>query len=303
VRRYFLLLAAPLLAMLVLAAGCGSSSSSSSSSATTSTATAAAGSDPAIVAMLPSDLKSGGSLTVGTDASYAPNEFFDTDNTTIIGMDIDLGHAIGKLEGVQWNFVNAGFDSIIPGIQSGKYQVGMSSFTDTKEREAVVDFDTYFSAGTSFYIGATEAKLNGGLSALCGRTVGVEKGTTQLDDTTAQSKKCTSAGKPAVKISAFPDQNGANEALAAGRVQIVMADSPVAAYAVKQSNGKFVLSGTPYGEAPYGIAFPKANPDLTKASLAALQKLIANGTYLTILKKWGVESGAITNPVENGAVS
>ena len=240
---------------------------------------------------------------MGTDASYAPNEFFDTDNTTIIGMDIDLGHAIGKLEGVQWNFVNAGFDSIIPGIQSGKYQVGMSSFTDNKLREKVVDFDTYFTAGTSFYIGANEPKINGGLSALCGRSVGVEKGTTQLDDTTAQNKKCTSAGKPGVKISAFPDQNGANEALAAGRVQIVMADSPVAAYAVKQSDGKFVLSGTPYGEAPYGIAFPKDNPDLTKASLAALQKLIANGTYLTILKKWGVQVGAITNPVENGAIS
>ena len=234
-----------------------------------------------------------------------PNEFFDTDNTTIIGMDIDLGHAIGKLEGVQWNFVNAGFDSIIPGIQSGKYQVGMSSFTDTQgARDRSSTSTPTSSAGTSFYIGANEAKLERRRSRRPLRAlVGVEKGTTQLDDTTAQSKKCTSAGKPAVKISAFPDQNGANEALAAGRVQIVMADSPVAAYAVKQSNGKFVLSGTPYGEAPYGIAFPKDNPDLTKASLAALQKLIANGTYLHDPEEVGRSGRRDHQSVENGAIS
>ncbi len=253
--------------------------------------------------MLPSDLQSGGKLTVATDASYAPNEYFDTDNKTIIGMDVDLGKAIGKLQGVDWNFVNAGFDGIIPGIQAGKYDVGMSSFSDNKEREAVVDFVTYFQAGTSFYINSSAAAVTGGLESLCGRKVAVEKGTTQLADLTAQTTKCTDGNKQAIDIQAYPDQNAANLAISSGRADIGMADSPVAAYIVKQSNGKFKLSGTPYGVVPYGIAFPKDQTQLTNATLAAMKKLIANGTYMQILNKWGVEAGAITTPVINGAVN
>ena len=67
--------------------------------------------------------------------------------------------------------------------------------------------------------------------------MGVEKGTTQLNDSTAQSAKCTNEGKAAVDIQAFPDQNRRNLALPSGRVDVGMADSPVADYQVKQSNG------------------------------------------------------------------
>ncbi len=267
-----------------------------------SSSTAATGADPAVVAMLPADLQNGGSLTVATDASYPPVEYFDTDNTTIIGMDIDLGHAIGKLQGLDWNFQNAGFDGILAGINSGKYDVGMSAFSDNKEREAQVNFVTYFKAGTSFYIGPNAAPINGGLEALCGRKVAVEKGTTQQADLTAQTKKCTNEGKPAIDIQAFPDQNGANLAITSGRADIGMADSPVAVYIVQQSNGQLKLSGTPYSVVPYGIAFPKDQMELLKATQAALVKMMADGTYQQILKKWGVEAGAITEPVINGAV-
>jgi polar amino acid transport system substrate-binding protein len=103
-------------------------------------------------------------------------------------------------------------------------------------------------------------------------------------------------------VSVFPDQNGANLALSSGRADVGMADSPVAAYQVKQSNGQFKLSGQPYGTAPYGIAIPKGN-GMAKPVLAALKELISDGKYMTILKKWGVQAGAISNPVINGATS
>jgi polar amino acid transport system substrate-binding protein len=223
-------------------------------------------------------------------------------------MTIDLGHAIGTVLGLQFNFVNAGFDTIIPGLSSGKFDLGMSSFTDTKEREATVDFVTYFSAGTSFYVAASGGPSLSGLESLCGLTVGAERGTTQAHDATVQSKKCTDAGKPAVSVNVFPDQNGANLALSSGRVQVVMADSPVAAYAVKQSNGQFKLTGTPYGTAPYGIAIPRptgvaaGQAPMSKPILDAVNKLIQDGTYMKILEKWGLQEGAITQAVINGAV-
>jgi len=140
-----------------------------------------------------------------------------------------------------------------------------------------------------------------GLESLCGLTVAVEKGTTQQDDATAQSKKCKSAGKKEVKVLTFPDQNGANLALSSGRAQVGMADSPPAAYQVKKSNGQFKLVGKQYGTAPYGIAIPK-DLGLTQAVLAAVKQVMADGQYKQILDKWGISAGAITTPQINGAI-
>ncbi|MGZ4412522.1 MAG: ABC transporter substrate-binding protein [Gaiellaceae bacterium] len=291
---------AVLAAAAALVSGCGSSKSSNTSSASAPATTAPASSG--LAAEVPAAIKSKGSLTIAADASYAPNEFIGGNGKTVEGMDADLGKALATTLGLKANVVNATFDSIIPGLAAQKYDLGMSSFTDTKEREKTVDFVTYFSAGTSFY-----EKVSGGppitdLSSLCGVTVAVEKGTTQQDDSTAQSKKCTSAGKKAVKVLTFPDQNGANLAITSGRAQVGMADSPVADYQAKQSNGQFKTVGTSYNTAPYGIAIPK-NSGLQKPILDALKQLMSNGQYKQILTKWGITDGAISNPVINGATS
>jgi len=219
----------------------------------------------------------------------------------VAGWDPDLAKALGQVLGLKIDMVNATFDTIIPGLASGKYNLGMSSFTDTKEREKTVDFVTYFVAGASFYI-----KANGGpnvtsLAGLCGHKVAVEKGTTQQSDAQAQAAKCKPAGKP-VTVQIFNDQNAVNLALSSGRADVAMADSPVAAYQVKQSSGTFKLSGPPYGTAPYGIAIAK-NSGMAKPVLAALEHLMANGAYVKILDKWGVQGGAISNPTINSATS
>jgi polar amino acid transport system substrate-binding protein len=254
-RRSLTVLGAAAVAALLTLAGCGSSSTSSATSGGGggSTSTGGAGS---LANEVPAAIKSKGTLVVAADASYAPNEFVDTDGTTVIGMDPDLAKALGQVLGLQVSVQNVKFDNIIPGLASGKYDLGMSSFTDTKDREKTVDFVTYFSAGTSFFVKANGGPAINSLDDLCGHNVSVEKGTTQLDDATAQDGKCKSAGKPGVNVLSFDDQNGANLALSSGRADVSMADSPVAAYQVKQSNGTFKLSGQPYGTAPYGIAIP-----------------------------------------------
>ena len=166
-------------------------------------------------------------------------ESFAADGSTIVGADPDIGKALGEVMGVPLNFVNANFDSILPGLSSGKYDLGMSAFTDTKDRQKVVDFVTYLTAGTGFYTKASGGTSVNGLSDLCGHSIAAEKGTTQQIDATAQDKKCKAAGKPGVNVTVFPDQNGANLAISSGRAEIGMADSPVAEYIVEQSNGQF----------------------------------------------------------------
>jgi polar amino acid transport system substrate-binding protein len=242
-------------------------------------------------------------LTVAADASYAPNEFIGPDGHTVVGMDADLSKALGHVMGLKVNVVNATFDTIIPGLQAGKFDLGASSFTDTKDREKTVDFADYFIAGESFFTKASGGASISGISDICGMTVAVEKGTTEEADAATQSKKCTAAGKPAVKELSFSDQNGANLALSSGRAQLGFADSPVAAYQVKQSNGAFKLVGAAYANAPYGLAAPKNG--LANALVAALKVLMQNGTYMQILTKWGIQSGAIpaSQVVVNGATS
>ncbi|MGZ4683529.1 MAG: ABC transporter substrate-binding protein, partial [Acidimicrobiales bacterium] len=222
-------LAAVLVALLLVAAACGSSKSSTAKTETTSggstsTTAAAIQVDEALAAKLPEKIKSAGKIIVATDASYAPNEFYKEDGTTIQGMDVDMANAIGQVLGVQVEVENASFDTIIPSLGT-RYDIGMSSFTDSLERQQVVDMVTYFQAGTSFLVQTGKNADLSNLDALCGHSVGVEKGTTQLDDATAQSKTCTDAGNKAVDVQTFEDQTGANQALSTGRVDVVMLDT------------------------------------------------------------------------------
>jgi polar amino acid transport system substrate-binding protein len=239
------------------------------------------------VALVPAAVKSKGTITVAADASYAPDEFFASDGKTVIGMDADLAQALAAVMGLKANVVNATFDSIIPGLAAAKFDMGASSFTDTKAREKTVDFVDYANVGESFYTKASGGTTIGSIADICGKTVSVEKATTEQTDAMTQSAKCKKAGKPGVTVLVFSDQNAANLAVASGRAQLGFADTPVADYQVKKTGGQFKIVGAAYAPAPYGLAIPK-QPGLDKAVLAALKVLSANGTYAKIFSKWGL---------------
>jgi polar amino acid transport system substrate-binding protein len=285
--------------VLVVLAGCGSGSSSSSSSSSASTPTSSSA-NASLAAQVPAAIKSKGTLNVATEAQYAPNEFIASNGKTVIGMDAELMEAIGGVLGLKVNLVNSDFETIIPGLAAGRYDLGASSFTDTKEREKTVDFVDYFEAGISFY---AKSSANPGVEAvgdLCGKTVAVEKGTVEQEEAEKQNKACSKEGKKSVSTLSFPGQNAVNLAVSSGRAELGMADSPVADYQVKQSSGAFKLIGKEYEVAPYGIAIPKKS-GMTQPVLAALKAVIADGTYSKILAKWGLQSGAIKEPKVNGA--
>lgn len=266
-------------------------------------AMAASSVDKAAAALVPAKIKSKGTLVVASDASYAPDEFIGPDGHTVIGMDVDLINALFARIGLKAKVVNAPFGSILLGMQSGKFDIGLSSFTDTKSREKQVNFVDYFKSGESFFEQASGGPKITNLSSICGLTVAVEATTTEEADAKAQVAKCKAAGKKPDTVLSYQNQTESNLALSSGRAQVGMADSQVAAYAVAKSGGKFKITGTTYGVAPYGIAVPKSAGTLDKALLAALKDLIKNGQYLKVLNKWGIASGADTKPVLNGAIS
>ena len=231
----------------------------------------------------------GGTITYGVDATYAPNEFKD-DNGNPVGWDVELGTAIAEKLGKTAVFKVATFDTIIPGVKGGKYDAGLSSFTDNAEREKEVDFVNYYQAGIQW---ATKMGNTVDPDNACGLTIAVQNGTYEVDDLKAKSKACTDAGKAPIQQLGFDAQDMATQAAVTGRADAVTADSPIIQYAVKQNSDKIELIGTPYESAPYGIAVAKENTDLSAAIQKALQDLQADGTYKSILDKWGVTAGAV----------
>jgi polar amino acid transport system substrate-binding protein len=285
-------------AVALAAAGCANNEDSDSGGAQPSASGSAGFSldnvqkDDALAAQVDSKISSDGKLVVGTDPTYEPNEF--KDNGKIVGFDVDLGSAIAKKLGLTAEFQESKFDAILPALGT-RYEIGMSSFTDNKEREQVVDFVTYFNAGTQW----ASKDANFDPNNPCGKKVAVQTGTVQdTDDLPARQKKC---GSNAIQIQRYDDQAEATNSVVLGKADAVLADSPVMAGAVKKVGGGLSLVGEIYDAAPYGIPIPKTAGTTKDAILGAVKALMEDGTYKTILDKWGVSSGAITNPVINGA--
>ena len=277
----------------------GCTKNSDTSGPTTATTAAKAAKVDEIAATLPEDIKSSGKLIVGVNVPYTPNEFKDPSGK-IIGFDVDLMNAIASTLGLTADYREADFAKIIPAIQGGTFNVGMSSFTDTKEREASVDFVTYFSAGSLW---ARPKGSDIGPETACGKKVAVQATTTQeVTELPARSKACTDAGKPAIEILKFDGQDQATNAVILGQADAMSADSPVTLYAIKQSNGKLEQAGEIFDSAPYGWPVKKGSP-LAASLQKALEHLIETGDYKQIAANWGVEPGMITKPVINGATS
>lgn len=270
---------------------CGSSSLSTSDA---TKATVAATKVASLADKLPAKIKAAGKIVVGVDASYAPNEYLDADGKTVKGWDVDLFNAVAQKFGVTVEWQPAKFDSIIIGVNSGKFDVGVSSFTVNAKREAEVNMVSYYNAGTEWAAAPGNPKKVDPKSP-CGLKVAVQKGTVQAeDDMTPKVKACAASGKP-VELQVYDGQDQATAALISGKADAMLADSPIVGYAIKQSNGKIEAIGDVYDAAPYGYVVPKAETDFAQAIADALKALDASGNYKKTLDIWGAEAGAISD--------
>lgn len=290
--------------------GCGDQTDSASKTESDASASATTASAP-LADLLPQAIRDKGEIKVGSDIAYPPVEFKGDDGKTI-GIDPDLGDALGKQLGVKFVFENGTFDTLLTGLRSERYDLAMSAMTDTKNRQDGVDPETkkkvgegvdfidYFTAGVSIYTKKGDDKGITTWADLCGKKMVVQRGTVSHDLAKAESAKCGSKGK--ISIEAFDNDLEAQTRLRAGGADAGSSDFPVAAYAVKTSGGgkDFQLVGEQVEAAPYGIAVAKGNDQLTKAIQAALDAIIKNGEYQKVITKWGVDAGAVTEAKING---
>ena len=251
---------------------------------------------------LPSSIQQSKEIKVGSDIAYAPVEFYKEGTQEVQGIDWDLAQAMGQKLGVKFTFANTTFDGIIPALKANRFDVIMSAMSDTPERQKEVDFIDYFKAGTSILVKKGNPQGIQSLDDLCGKTIALQKGTTQVDVATEQQGKCKSAGKPAIKILTYDKDTDAQLQLRTGRAVADMNDFPVAAYAAQTVGGgnAFEVVGQQIGAGPYGIGVRKSDTQLRDALQEALKAAIADGAYAKVLQKWNVTAGSLTTPVING---
>jgi polar amino acid transport system substrate-binding protein len=243
-----------------------------------------------------SDLFAAGTLTIGSDVSYPPQEFFDPPgSTTATGFDIDVGKALAAKMGLKFNTVNQTFDGIIPALTAKKYDVILSAMSVTDERKKTVDFVPYFTSGESFVVLKTATYKPTKLADLCGHKVAVEDGTTEQDDANglnAAGKPC--ADKHAIVTVFKTDDKALPELRKGASVQEVhFTDTPVAHYELAHASD-LAISGASIPTGPEGIAVRKGDTAMLTAIKAAFKALEDDGTYKDLLKKWSLEDGDIT---------
>lgn len=256
--------------------------------------------DEEIAALLPESITADGILTNGADTTYAPADFIDTDGKTAVGYDADFTKAIAAVFGLKPKIVTSTLDSIIPSVGS-KYDLGISALTVSKERSEAVDFVTYFEAGMTYAVAKGNPKKVD-TANLCENKVAVQTGSTEEVEINAMAEQCKADGKGDMTILTYPQQTNVTTAVVTGQADIFYADTPVTNYAIKQSGNKLETLGEDVDVTPQAIAVKKGDTNTAKAVQMALQKLIDTGVYDEIMDIWGIQSGAITEPVINPVV-
>lgn len=289
------------------AAGTGGSAGTSGSG-TGSAASSAPGSSAAAQAasaLVPADIKQKGVLTLATDAEYPPCEYYEAGTTNMLGFEPEIWNAIGDRLGVKVQVSSIQFANLIPGVQGGKYDVAMECITDRQAREDQVTFVDFVYAQVGVIVpAANQHNITEDPLTLCGLNSGAVTGSDNRTRITQFSDYCTAHGKAAVTPVEFPAQGQVLLALRSGRVDFTTQDMAAAQYVSKQSN--FPVKAIPNQLIPkvyLGIAINKSNDQLQQAILAALQEIIADGTYGKILAKWDIQQLALNDPGINLATT
>ncbi|MFD3503344.1 ABC transporter substrate-binding protein [Streptomyces sp. NPDC058678] len=245
--------------------------------------------DEAAAGLLPSGASS---LTIAVSVSgQPPGTSILDDGKTLAGQDVDFANAVAKVLGFGLRTEQASFEAILPALDSGKYDLGVGNFGVTDERRRTIDFVTYINDGQGFAT-RKDSKLSKvtDLKQLCGLNIATGAGTT-FEATLEDNKHlCTDTGEKAYKVQTYNEQGAVWSSLQQGRSDIVMSTINGLRYAVAHQEGVKFLNE--FHRLDVGFAFKKGS-ELAPAFQAAVNSLIADGTYDSILKKWGTTGSAI----------
>ncbi|MER7012463.1 ABC transporter substrate-binding protein [Saccharopolyspora sp. NPDC000359] len=279
------------LAAAALLAGCAPAPEAAPGLDVTTDVVSPVAEDAAIAALLPPEVRESGVLRFGSSIGGPPAAFYLPDNRTAVGLDIDIAEAVARVLGVRVERQEAAFEAILPALGSGRFQVGTGNFGVTEERRRTIDFVTYIDDGQGFAVRQdSDLAPVTDIVQLCGRIIGTGAGTTFESTLNAQQHRCAEAGLPPYQVQVFSEQSASYSALRQGRVDVLMSTINGLRHATAQQPDLRFLND--FRRLDVGFALAKGSP-LAPALQAAVNKLIEDGTYQRILRKWGIEPSAI----------
>ncbi len=285
-------------ALALLLAACSSSGSGGTGAGTKP---ASSGTQQGARSLLPEKIRNAGKLTIGSELDFPPFEYKKPSSETPIGFDVDVANALGAKLGVKMSFVNANFSGLVAGVQAGRYDIAMSALADTADREKIVNFVNYGVASAGLLVQPGNPLHIASLSDMCGHSVGVQAGSVPAVPTTQkQSDDCAKSGKPKIDIKTLQSGSDIYLALESKRIDIGFAGGPDAEYFLAQKPGAFdIVTTAKLVTGAFGIAVPKTDMGTANALKAAMQAIIADGSYAKIIAKWKLSSVAVTRTAIN----
>ncbi|NUT45745.1 MAG: ABC transporter substrate-binding protein [Saccharothrix sp.] len=249
--------------------------------------------DDAVAALLPAAVREAGVVKFGSSVGgQPPSSYYAEDNKTVLGLDIDMAEAVAKVLGLRVDREVASFETILPSLASGKFDVGTGNFGVTEARKKTIDFVTYVNDGQGFAVRADDDRVREvpNLLALCGLKIGTGAGTTFEATLEREKHVCPDAGRPAYEVLSFAENAAIHLGLQQRHIDVVMSTiNGLRHAAANQPNLRFLGE---FKRLDVGFAFAKGSP-LAPAFQAAVNELISNGTYGRILDKWGTSDSAI----------
>jgi polar amino acid transport system substrate-binding protein len=241
---------------------------------------------------LPENIKSAGMLKIATSLQWPPfgykNEQGDPE-----GVDIDLLKLIAAKLGLKPDITDVKFPTIIPGVSTGRFDIGANQMSRTAERLQVAQFVVYFRANMGLLVrrGVTDVDVN----HLCGRTLALTQGSAQVLVAERLSAQCVKDGKKEITFQFYPNSADTYLAVGNGRGDGFLTGTAVGTYIAKHNDKLQMTKATlPDTSSIAGIVIGKENHQLATAIRLALESAIADGSYRKILEKFGATDGALT---------
>jgi polar amino acid transport system substrate-binding protein len=245
---------------------------------------------PALAAELPAEIKQNG-LKIAVVPNYPPMEFKDPATSTLTGFDVDLGEALAKKLGVKIAWQETSFDQLMPGITTQRFDAILSGMTDVKTRQDAASFVDYLRSGPRFFVQTARATEFKEPAALCGKKVGASRRTMFPRDIAAWSDK--NCGANAIQFVGTEGSADARTQLRQGRIDAAVQGNETLPYIMDQEPNAYTPIGETIATQYTGLAVPVKAVELQQALQEALEALVADGTYKTLLAKWKLSENGI----------
>lgn len=250
--------------------------------------------DPDVEALVPAAVAQRGTLQVATMNNYKPYSY--TQDGRLIGMIPDMANAVAETMGLQAEITAIDFPTILTGLQSQRYDIGMGEYFVREDRLQVADFVNEWSNYNAFVVRAGSEYRPESIDDVCGQKVAILAGSSGVPAMDTGTARCAEKGAPAPIVSTFPVMSDAVPALTSQRVDAVLTGREVGLSVVDEGAPVEATGRVGGGPTATAVARGPQTEGLPEAVRAAYEKLIADGVYADIHKKWKTDYGMIDDP-------